>query len=281
MWNAIIYCLVAFLTLPLTSVAWSLKESVISVNERGTVLETASFTSSEPVVQILSVPSGATVRVKFHIQSDLAKASSKPHQSYVLLEDNITGLETVFTGEVRDNGIGKIDIENKMIPSALLSSGNPLDVTMVLGSFGEEPGLKVKIGSILPKTSSAIPALPLRYGPKPNIFHTFRSDPTFVATPIAMFFSFIVVVCLVILFVTWFFLGASTSAYVDAVAVEPLGHFGSLFSLFSIELMFFYYYKGESIFTLMSQLAVLVPIGLFCGKRALNEIRNRRQVGKW
>lgn len=69
----------------------------------------------------------------------------------------------------------------KDLPIQLLTSENPLEASLVLGSFGSTKGSITPVFDLALSLDPNAPTLtyepPLRYGKQPEIHHTFRDDP--------------------------------------------------------------------------------------------------------
>lgn len=140
--------------------------------------------------------------------------AKRPHQAFLLLKEQTTGLEAPFPLSVRDNGKGKVQIvryiecdsshsmansatrrplllvltipfsraqSQKDIPAQFFSSVEPLHASVVIGSFGSaQPVLADAFDLKLKQDGATAPPAvqaPLRYGKMPQIHHIFR-EPT-------------------------------------------------------------------------------------------------------
>ncbi|KAK9491822.1 hypothetical protein V1508DRAFT_456699 [Lipomyces doorenjongii] len=279
--NILVASLVVCVSSPFVS-AWTFSDATLAINERSGTLETRPFSMSVPLPEIISLPSSALARLRFTVRSDLTPdTNNKPHQAYAIIEDPVTSLESSFPVDVRENGRARVDIDYKTIPTALLGPNKPLTVTIVLASFGAESPLKVEIGQVQPVYNGPAPAGPIRFGPKPEIIHIFRPDSKFVSSTVSLFFSAIVVFVAIVLISSWSYLGVMPSKLLTALASSPLGHLGFFTSIVAIEIAFFNYYVGSTIFNLIAQVSVLAPIAFLSGSRALREVRSRRLKGEW
>lgn len=139
----------------------------------------------------------------------------RPHQAFVLLKEEDTGLEAPFPLSVRDTGKGNVKIvRNKLaapiplrpqsgtnccifqtqkdLPAQFFASSKPLHATVVIGSFGSSQGLVADAFDIDVKqdTLTPPPSIPesLRYGKKPQIHHIFKEDTKYAPTFLALIF---------------------------------------------------------------------------------------------
>ncbi|KAK7205841.1 hypothetical protein BZA70DRAFT_277183 [Myxozyma melibiosi] len=181
----------AGLAAPLVS-AWTFKDASLSITEKAGTLQTESFSTSKKLAEAVSLPITATARFRFVIESEEG-GRSIPHQTYIQISDPSTGLETSFPADVRDNGRSRVDIEYKLIPKALLGPDKPLLCKLIIGSFGTEESLIAEIGTIVPQFKGEPSPSPLRFGPRPEIIHIFKSDPRYISESVASIVSFSVV----------------------------------------------------------------------------------------
>ncbi|KAK9451624.1 uncharacterized protein V1518DRAFT_409061 [Limtongia smithiae] len=267
-------------TLTSLASAWQFSESSLAILEKAGTLETQQFSMGKPIHSSVELPSSATLRIRFAVKNDDGKVA-RPHQIYALLQDPDSGLETSFPADYRENGRARADIEYKVIPTALLSAKSPLVLKLIIASFGLDTPIVETVGTIIPQKTAVLASDVIRYGPKPEIFHNFGADPKFVSRSIASLFSAVVLGLCCMLLVSWAVLGVKPSWLLKALKSSPFGHVGFFFSIIAIEIFFFKYYLGSTIFVLISRAGVLAPITFFSGSRALREVRARRLAGEW
>lgn len=122
--------------------------------------------------------------------------------------------------------------------------------------------------------------LPERYQIKPEIHHIFRTPEKRLSAAYAGAFILVIPVLTMILLNSWtLFAQVNFNQLPTALANAPIAHITFIFSLISIQLTFFRYYRSESIFNTLFALAVIVPIAVFSGSRALREVKARRLQG--
>lgn len=166
--------------------------------------------------KVVSLGSQDTVTITLTAK-DNGKAK-RPHQAFVLLKDEETGLEAPFPLTVKDDGKSKVQIvssassrpvsgqmtqltkteqSQKDIPVQLLSTPNPLKASVVLASFGSAQGLLSPVFDIEfnpdPNAAAAPSEKPLRYGKLPEIHHIFRGDPKSPPSVVSFFFTVVVI----------------------------------------------------------------------------------------
>ena len=67
------------------------------------------------------------------------------------------------------------------IPSQFFRASKPIEVSLVIGSFGTSTGYNERLFAVRiatdPSKPAPVSAKPLRYGKLPEIHHIFKSDP--------------------------------------------------------------------------------------------------------
>jgi len=94
---------------------------------------------------------------------------------------------------------------HKDLPVQFLLASEPLQASVVIGSFGSAKPLDTPVFSVNIETDPAIPPpayeKPVRYGKKAEIHHIFRPDPKSPPAVISVVFALAVVAALPALFV--------------------------------------------------------------------------------
>jgi oligosaccharyltransferase complex subunit delta (ribophorin II) len=154
---------------------------------------------------------GATDSLKIILTATEDGKGKKPHQAFLLLRDHKSGLEASFPFSVKGTGRAKVDVVSVFsqfpsvnvadrlpktqndLPFQLLYSGESLQATLLLASFGASKpysshifDLEVKHDPNLPKPKYE---KPLRYGKLEEIHHIFRADPKSGPMIISVFFA--------------------------------------------------------------------------------------------
>jgi oligosaccharyltransferase complex subunit delta (ribophorin II) len=79
------------------------------------------------------------------------------------------------------DGDANCDQTQKDLPAQFLKSSQPIDASLVIGSFGQSKGYNDKAFSLSiardPNVPIASSEKPLRYGKLPEIHHIFKPDP--------------------------------------------------------------------------------------------------------
>jgi oligosaccharyltransferase complex subunit delta (ribophorin II) len=260
------------LVVPLISAVagqWSVQNGQLNAFNSGKQISSNSFDESAT----LSLDAQTSLEVTFDTLKD--GKGVQAHQTVMALSDLSTGLEFFFPATVRPNGKAKLSITPKKIPRAL--HGKPLDVSILVGSFGKDKSVEVHAGSKVIVPSSQEHKPPVRLGPKPEIHHQFRASPRTVSAVVALVFAGAAAFTTVVLFGYWASVGANINSLSKALSDAPVGHVGLIASLASLETVFILYYLGRSIFDTLWSFAIIAPIIVFTGSRALRDVRERRE----
>ncbi|ODQ67586.1 hypothetical protein NADFUDRAFT_40735 [Nadsonia fulvescens var. elongata DSM 6958] len=275
---------------------WSITDASLSIGPRTEQLDTSSKTIRD------ELRLGLDSNIKLSYNTLLGESKSRAHQNMVLLRDSTTGLETTFIVHAKPSGKSKILISSKSIPSAL-KNGNPLDLELIIGSFSkneivesenetktEEDNrvnsdvvkdsipFRLKIASNIVIDNESEPSAPVRFGPKPIITHQFRASPRTVSPFISGLFSIAAASLVVVLLGVWFsVVGVNAKQFLPAFSESPIGHVSFWITIIGFEIVWIKYFIGMSIFDALGYSALLAPLGVVGGVRALKEIRSRRE----
>ncbi|KUJ09528.1 uncharacterized protein LY89DRAFT_701125 [Mollisia scopiformis] len=264
--------------------SWSFDEAVISVTGKSGASSAFKDKLSDHVPLAKPVTLGATDSLKIVLTATEAGTAKRPHQAFLLLRDQDTGLETTFPFSVKENGKGKVDFTQKDLPVQLLLSSQPLRATLLLASFGSTQAFSNHVFNLEVKTDPNVPLpkyeKPLRYGKLDEIHHIFRPDPKSGPMIISLFFVLAVVATVPILLGTWAYLGANLSHVSKAMGTAPISH--SLFfgSILSMEGLFFLYYYSWTLFQILPVAGVISTVIFLSGTKALSEVQSRRLAGE-
>ncbi|EHL01074.1 hypothetical protein M7I_2935 [Glarea lozoyensis 74030] len=261
--------------------SWSFDEAIISVNGKGAGVG-AGFKDklSDHVPLSKPVELGQADTLKIILTATEAGKPKRPHQAFLLLRDQDTGLETSFPLTVKDSGKGKVDFTQKDLPVQLLTSSQPLRATLLLASFGTSQGFSNHVFNLNVKTDPNAPQpkyeKPLRYGKLEEINHIFKADPKSGPVVISVFFVLAVLATVPILFGTWAYLGANLSHLSKATAAAPISHGLFFSSIVCMEGIFFLYYYKWSLFKTLPFAGVVGLVTFLSGTKALSEVQSRR-----
>jgi oligosaccharyltransferase complex subunit delta (ribophorin II) len=141
------------------------------------------FSANSPVDEVLDFAVGDTLRLAFTTKD--GEKTTRPHQSFLLVQDPTTNLEVAIPVPVKPSGKAKLDIvcplyplltqEHRDLPPQLLFA-DQLKLSLIIASFGDSTPLKSEVASIRPVIANDTEQPPPaeRWGPKPEITHTFR-----------------------------------------------------------------------------------------------------------
>lgn len=123
---------------------------------------------------------------------------------------------------------------------------------------------------------------PQRFGVKPEIKHIFRSPPQTLNAYLAAIITGGVVASISILLGAWYwFVGADLAGLGPALKENALSNIGFIVTIGALELTFFKYYRGVSIFETMGSIAIVAPSSLYFGSKTLRDVQARRIAGKF
>jgi len=215
--------------------------------------------------------------------TDNGKAK-RPHQAFVVLKEQETGLEAPFPLTVKETGRAVAQISQKDLPVQFLLSTQPLKASIVVGSFGSSQGLDVHVFEVRVVADPAVAAptyeAPLRYGKKEEIHHIFRADPQSPPKAISLVFVLAVLATVPALFLGWIALGANANHLSKALSAAPLSH-GSFFgSIVAMELVFYKYYTSWNLFQTLPVIGIVGVVTILSGRKALGEVQSRRLAGE-
>lgn len=186
----------------------------------------------------------------------------------------------------------------KDLPIQLLTSSEPLEASLVLGSFGSTKGSITPVFDLALNLDPNAPTLnyeaPLRYGKLPEIHHTFRDDPKSPPKIVSIVFALAVLATVPGLLVgvrtsdperrtnqdanclQWTVLGANLGNAQKALGNSPISHITFFGSIIAMEGVFFLYYAGWSLFSTLPVAGVVGVVAFLSGTKALGEVQSRR-----
>jgi oligosaccharyltransferase complex subunit delta (ribophorin II) len=181
-----------------------------------------------------------------------------------------------------------------------LKSSQPIDASLVIGSFGQTKGYNDKAFSLSIARDPSIPIASaekrLRYGKLPEIHHIFKPDPKSPNILITLIFTGAVLAMVPMLLGTvwfclpllamppltvekWLYLGANLNHLSTALQGAPLPHIIFYSSIVCIEGIFFMYYTSWNLFKTLPLLLAVGIVAYLSGSRALSEVQERRLAG--
>ncbi|PUU72174.1 Oligosaccharyltransferase subunit Ribophorin II-domain-containing protein [Tuber borchii] len=286
------FFVLAFLSLAAAaSGVWTFEDAQAVVAAKGGKADAYKFSPTKPVKGAITLGSRDILKVSLTVKE--GSQAGRPHQAFLLAQEPESKVETFFPLSVKElSGKAKIDLSHKDLPAFLLTAPS-LSLSLVLGSFGESAASIVTIGNIKPSLDPTAKALFEKqkqkdlgegatvYKAKDEIRHIFRADPQSPPKIITLFFLLSVLAGLGGLFIVWFpILGGNLSHLPKALKAAPVSHPFFFASLLSLEGIFFMYYTQWNLFQTLAGMAVVGPVALFSGSRALREVRARREKGE-
>ncbi|KAJ8069984.1 hypothetical protein OCU04_000388 [Sclerotinia nivalis] len=263
--------------------SWSFDEAIVSVSGKGGA---GGFKDklSDHVPLAKPVSLGAADSLKIVLTATEDRTAKRPHQAFLLLRDQDTGLETAFPFSVKESGKGKVDFAQKDLPIQLLTSSKHLRATLVLASFGSAQAFSNHVFDLdlSHDTSKPIPTYekPLRYGKLPEIHHIFRADPQSGPKVFSLAFAFAVLATIPVLLGAWAYLGANLSHLSKATSAAPISHALFYGSIIAMEGIFFLYYSSWTLFQTLPAAGVVGLVAFLSGSKALSEVQSRRLAGE-
>jgi len=263
--------------------SWSFDEATISVAAKGGAAGGLKDKLSDKAPLEKPVELGATDTLKILLTATENGKAKRPHQAFLLLKDQVTGLETSFPLLGKESGKEKLDLTQKDLPIQLLTSIEPLQASLILASFGSSQPLSKHVFDLVVKVDPNVPQpayeKPLRYGKLPEIHHIFKPDPTSGPKIISIFFVFAILATVPALLGLWAYLGANASDLSKATASAPVSHGLFFSSIVSMEGIFFMYYSSWSLFKTLPVAGVVGLVAFLSGSKALSEVQSRRLAG--
>ncbi|RYC63503.1 hypothetical protein CHU98_g2723 [Xylaria longipes] len=216
--------------------SWGFDDATVQVNAKKAAGTKEKFSETKPLSHPVTIRNTESIKVLLTAKD--GGKGKRPHQAFVVLRDELSGLEAPFLMTVKENGKAVVDIKFADLPLQLATSTAPLKASVVLASFGTSQGLDKPVFSVSanpdPNATPLVYEKPLRYGKREPIHHTFRADPTNPPKIISAFFALAVLATVPALFVGWLALGANVSHLQRALRDAPVAHgvfFGSLVAL--------------------------------------------------
>ncbi|KAI0539601.1 Oligosaccharyltransferase subunit Ribophorin II-domain-containing protein [Xylaria digitata] len=261
---------------------WSFDDATVQVNAKKGTGAKEKFSEAKPLSHPIAISNTESIKVLL-VAKDGGKGK-RPHQAFVVLQDELSSLEAPFPMTVKENGKAVVDIKYTDLPIQLATSTAPLKASVVLASFGSSQGLNKPIFSVTlktdPNTAPLVYEKPLRYGKREEIHHIFRSDPKNPPKIISAFFVLAVLATVPALFIGWLTLGANVSHLQHALSAAPIAHGVFFGSLIALEGVFYLYYVSWTLFQVLPVIGVVGAATFLSGAKALGEVQSRRLAGE-
>ncbi|PQE15805.1 oligosaccharyltransferase subunit ribophorin ii protein [Rutstroemia sp. NJR-2017a BBW] len=263
--------------------SWGFDDAIISVNSKSAVGGFKDKLSDHaPLAKPVSL--SATDTLKIIITATESRKPKRPHQAFLLLRDQDTGLETTFPFTTKESGKGKVEFGQKDLPVQLLTSSQPLRATLLLASFGSAQAFSNHVFDLAVSLDASKPApayeKPLRYGKLPEINHIFRPDPQSGPKAISLFFVLAILATVPVVLGAWAYLGANLSHLSKATSAAPISHALFYGSIVAMEGIFFLYYSSWNLFQTLPAAGIVGLVTFLSGSKALSEVQSRRLAGE-
>ncbi|KAF7928526.1 uncharacterized protein EAE98_005582 [Botrytis deweyae] len=262
--------------------SWGFDEAIVSVSGKSAGGFKDKLSDHVPLAKAVSLGAADTLKIVLTATED--RVAKRPHQAFLLLRDQDTGLEATFPFSVKESGKGKVDFSQKDLPIQLLTSSKPLRATLVLASFGPAQAFSNHVFDLALSldASQPIPAYekPLRYGKLPEINHIFRADPQSGPKIFSLVFALAVLATVPVLLGAWAYLGANLSHLSKATSAAPISHALFYGSIIAMEGIFFLYYSSWNLFQTLPAAGVVGLVAFLSGSKALSEVQSRRLAGE-
>ncbi|KAL4922528.1 Oligosaccharyltransferase subunit Ribophorin II-domain-containing protein [Aspergillus aurantiobrunneus] len=275
--------LLASAALPAAAASWGFADATVSVQTKGAGVG-AGLKEDIPRNGALSNPVqlGNADTLKVTLTAQEGKSAKSAHQVFLLLQEPNSGLDISYPFSVKGNGKSRLELTWKDLPSQFISTTEPFDARILIGSFGSsqpynEPVFRL---SLARNPDEPVPTFEVsRYGKLPEIHHIFKSDPQSPPIIVTLAFVAIVLATFPILAGVWLYLGANINHLSAAIQSAPLPHAVFLGSLLAIEGIFFLYYTSWTLFQILPAVAAVGTVAIISGSRALGEVQGRRLAG--
>ncbi|KAG8853268.1 hypothetical protein FRB96_008352 [Tulasnella sp. 330] len=139
----------------------------------------------------LKLAADETFKMVFTVFDDEKNVDVMPHQAFLRFWDEQTEDEGIVPVKVARDGKARFSMNIRKPPIGLPpTTGDPLKVSLILGSFTYEGAVMPLFDITLPPSGS-VPPHPdeASYHPQPEIFHTFRPDQKLPPKPISFVFA--------------------------------------------------------------------------------------------
>lgn len=263
--------------------SWNFDEAIISVSSQGRADGKFRDKLSDHAVLAKLVTLTTAEKLKIILTATEDGVARRPHQAFLLLRDQETGLEATFPFSTKENGKGVLEFTQKELPEQFEKTSEPLRATLLLASFGESLAFSNHVFNLEVKTdpnNQRNYVKPLRYGKQKEIYHIFKSTPQSGPVIISIIFVLTVIASVPILFASWIYSSANLSHLSQAMRAAPLAHTLFYGSILAMEFVFLLYYLKWNLFQVLPVAGVISLISILSGPHALSEVQNRRLSGE-
>lgn len=278
--------LILGVTLTYAKPAWNFDEAIISVTgksaaENGYALKD-KLSDNTPLAKPLILGAADTLKIIITITED--ETARRPHQAFLLIREQETGLDATFPFSVKENGRGKVEVMQKNLPVQFIVSPQHLRAEIFLASFGPSQAFSNHVFNLeikpVPNTVAPKYEKPLRYGKREEIHHIFRPEAKSGPAVLSIFFVLAVAATLPVLFSSWIQLGANLTHLPMALRKAPVAHTLFFGSILALEGVLFLYYYTWTLFQVLPVAGVIGLVTILSGSHALSEVQGRRLEGQ-
>lgn len=271
--------LLCALQLVVLGFSYSISEATVKVNNEA--IHFGEITTQEIKQLNLHSPKD---KLDIEVQLLEEKSSSQPHQVLIMLGDG-KGLDMPFFPKynVEKNAIKLVTAASKLPLS--IRNLDIISISLIVAHPGNTANLYKSLGQLVPSAEfkDLIPYKPSsRIGYKPQIFHTFKQDPSMVNAFIPVVFSGVGFMLFMGLLGAWVagsgsdLFGASKGMSTSQLLVNT----AFLTCLLGFELIFIAYYFGMSIFSSLYYAAILAVPTVYFGSSTFRDLASSRKLGK-
>lgn len=238
----------------------------------------------------------ATQKLKLQLTPRLDGDAKRPHQCMVVVRDSRSSAAADAANAIASapeaalmvpfkagTSRGSLALSQKDFGPVFLSGSGAVDIVLAIGGFGDDTPLQQHVATIEfvfdPKSPAPTAPTVARYGPRPEITHTFRADQKMPPVVVSLVFSGAVLVGLVGLVGAWAALGGDLADLGGAVQKAPVAYLGFLGAVFGVEAFLVVYWLQLRIFTAIAALFLSAAVAFFTGRPALDEVKRRRLAG--
>ncbi|KAL7939715.1 Alpha/Beta hydrolase protein [Trichoderma chlorosporum] len=272
--------LLALATVASAASSWTISDGTVKVSSKSGNDVVEKFSGVDRVQNTLTL--GHQDKLKVTLTTKDGSTAKRPHQAFLVVKE-ASGLEAPFPLTVKDSGKGTVEISQKDLPVQLLLSQEPLEASLVLGSFGSSKGSVTPVFGFTVQLDPVVTApsyeKPLRYGKLAEIHHIFRADPKNPPKIVSITFALAVLATVPALFIGWFALGGNFTHAQKALGNAPISHVVFFGSIVAMEGVFFLYYTQWNLFQTLPAIGVVGVAAFLSGTKALGEVQRRRLAG--
>lgn len=221
---------------------------------------------------------------KIEINFELKDLTESPRQFLFTIGNNL-GLEQYFVPSFdMASKRAKLSIPIKRISPSLLVQAT-LFLKMIVAGEQVSPNIYSNLIEIIPTAEfiSTVDYSPVeRLAAKPEIYHTFKSDPETVNAIIPVVFVGFAIILFTLLLTFWSSQVGSElfGSYKVFASQGSVANYGFIISLLGIECVFAMYYYRLSIFSAIYYVFYLSVVSLACGKYVFEIFEKLLKVNK-